>query len=96
MIKMATENLEKDMKDLKAKLQDGKVIIGKDRVLKHLREKSVAKVFLASNCPKDLKEDVLHLAKLAKVPIVESALNNEELGLFCKKNFFIAVLATTE
>lgn len=93
---MATENLEKDMKDLKAKLQDKKVIVGKERVLKHLREKSLAKVFLASNCPKDLKEDIATLAKLVKVPVVELTLNNEEFGLFCKKNFFIAVLATTE
>lgn len=93
---MATENLEKDMKDLKAKLQDGKTVIGKEQVLKHLRGKTLAKVFLANNCPKALREDVLNFAKLATVPVVELALNNEELGLFCKKNFFIAVLATTE
>jgi len=93
---MATENIEKDMKDLKAKLQDGKTIIGKERVLKHLREKSLAKVFLASNCPQDLREEVVNFAKMAKVPVVELALSNEEFGLFCKKNFFIAVLATTE
>ncbi len=93
---MATENLEKDMKDLKAKLQDGKVIVGKERVLKHLREKTLAKVFMASNCPKMLKEDIENFAKLTKVPVIELSLSNEELGLFCKKNFFIAVLATTE
>ena len=93
---MATENLENDMKDLKAKLQDGKVIVGKERVLKHLREKTLAKVFMASNCPKALKEDIAIFAKLTKVPVIELSLNNEELGLFCKKNFFIAVLATTE
>ncbi|MDP3699134.1 MAG: ribosomal L7Ae/L30e/S12e/Gadd45 family protein [Nanoarchaeota archaeon] len=93
---MATENLEKDMKDLKAKLQDGKVIVGKERVLKHLREKTLAKVFMASNCPKTLKEDIANFANLTKVPVIELSLNNEELGLFCKKNFFIAVLATTE
>ena len=93
---MATENLEKDMKDLKAKLQDGKTVIGKERVLKHLREKNLAKVFLASNCPTDLKDDLVNFARMAKVPIIELSLNNEELGLFCKKNFFIAVLATTE
>ena len=93
---MATENLETYMKDLKTKLQDGKVIVGKERVLKHLRGKGLAKVFLASNCPKDLKEDIVTFAKLVKVPVIELVLSNEELGLFCKKNFFIAVLATTE
>jgi len=93
---MATENLENDMKDLKVKLQDGRTVVGKDRVLKHLREKKLAKVFLASNCPKDLKEDVVNFARMAKVPVIELALNNEELGLFCKKNFFITVLGTKE
>ena len=93
---MATENLETYMKDLKTKLQDGKVIVGKERVLKHLREKGLVKVFRASNCPSELKEDLVNLAKLVKVPIIELTLNNEELGLFCKKNFFITVLATTE
>jgi len=93
---MATENLEIHMKDLKVKLQDGKVIIGKERVLKNLREKNLAKLFLASNCPRELKEDLVNLAKFVKVPVIELTLNNEELGLFCKKNFFIAVLATTE
>lgn len=93
---MTTENLEKEMKDLKTKLQDGKAVIGKERVLKLLRAKSLGKVYLASNCPKDLKADLLYYAKLAKVPVVELELDNEELGLFCKKNFFIAVLGTKE
>ncbi len=93
---MATENLEKEMKDLKAKVQDGKAVIGKEQVLKQLRTKSLSKGYLASNCPKDLRADVTHYAQLTKTPVVELEFNNEELGLFCKKNFFIAVLGTTE
>ncbi len=95
-MKMATENLQTEMKDLKAKVQDGKAVIGKEMVLKQLRAESLGKVYLASNCPKDLKADLVHYAKLAKVPVVELDLDNEELGLFCKKNFFIAVLGTKE
>ena len=93
---MPTENLEKEMKELKTKVQDKKAVIGKERVLKLLRAKSLSKVYLVSNCPKDLRADVTHYAKLTKTPVVELEFNNEELGLFCKKNFFIAVLGTTE
>ncbi len=95
MIKMA-ENLEKEMKDLKAKVQEGKAVIGKEQTLKFLRTKSLQKVYLAKNCPESLKADVHHYAKLISTPVVELELDNEELGLFCKKNFFISVLGTTE
>ena len=93
---MPTENLEKEMKELKTKVQDQKAVIGKERVLKLLRAKSLQKVYLASNCPKDLRADVTHYAELTKTPVVELEFNNEEFGLFCKKNFFIAVLGTKE
>jgi uncharacterized protein len=81
---------------LKAKVEAGKAVIGKEQVLKQLRTKSLNKVYLASNCPKDLKADLTHYAKLTKTAVVELDLDNEELGLFCKKNFFIAVLGTKE
>lgn len=90
------ENLETEMKELKAKVQDGKAVIGKELVLKRLQAKSLHKVYVAKNCPKNLRADIGHYAKLINVPLVELELDNEELGLFCKKNFFIAVLGTTE
>ncbi|MEK6900547.1 MAG: ribosomal L7Ae/L30e/S12e/Gadd45 family protein [Nanoarchaeota archaeon] len=93
---MANENLETEMKNLKTKIQDNKVIIGKEKVLKQLKAKALNKIYLASNCPKELRSDIAHYAKLVGTAVVELDLNNEELGLFCRKNFFIAVLATTE
>lgn len=93
---MATENIEKETKELKAKAQEGKIIVGTEKVLKRLRENKIKKIFLASNCPAKIKDDINHYAKLAKIPVIELNLNNEELGLFCKKNFFVAVLGITE
>ncbi|HLD80172.1 MAG TPA: ribosomal L7Ae/L30e/S12e/Gadd45 family protein [Candidatus Nanoarchaeia archaeon] len=89
-----SEKLQNEMKDLKAKLQDGKAVIGKEMVLKQLRAKTISKLYLASNCPANLKSDLVHYAALAKVPVIELDLDNEELSLFCKKNFFITVLGT--
>lgn len=80
------------LKELKARIQEGKVIIGTEQVLKRLRAKTVQRVYLARNCPVLVKEDVMHYATLGSVPVTELDQTNEELGIFCKKNFFISVL----
>ena len=85
-----------DLKDLKVKIKAGKVVIGIDRVMKNLKLKQLTKIFVSSNCPNDLKKDINHYANLVGVPVEELSLDNEELGVFCKKNFFISVLGTTE
>ncbi len=80
------------MEDLKKALQENKVIIGTDRVLKRLRIGKIKKVFVASNCPQILREDIKHLAKLHKIEVAETKEDNEQLGVICKKQFSISVL----
>ena len=88
--------VSEDLKDLKIKLQEGKVIIGSDRVMKALRLGTIKQVFLASNSTEEIKEDVNHYANLSEVKVVNLDLDNEELGVFCKKNFFVSALAIEE
>jgi len=88
--------LSKEVKELKDRVQEGKAIIGTERVLKALKKKALISVYLAKNCPAKLKEDVEYYAKLAKIKVVNVEYTNEELGIFCKKNFFVSVLGTTE
>ena len=80
------------MEDLKKALQENKVIIGADKVLKKLRNGKLEKVYLSSNCPDNLKDDIKHLAKIHKIEVVESKEDNEQLGTICKKQFSISVL----
>ena len=89
-----TEEIGEEFKELKAKLLEGKAVVGKEKVFKGLRDKNLYRVYLASNCPQEIREDIQYYAKLAKIPVVELSMDNEELGLFCKKGFFIAVLGT--
>ncbi len=94
---MAQEKeLGQEFKDLRVKIQEKKVVIGAERVLKELKAKRVQKVYLASNCPAKLNEDVKYYASVAEIPVVDMAFSNEELGVFCKKNFFVSVLAIAE
>lgn len=86
----------KEVKELKDKIQANKIIIGSERVLKAVRNKYLEKVFLASNCPQKEKEEFKRYSALAGIPLVELTLNSEELGLLCKKSFFILTLGTKE
>jgi large subunit ribosomal protein L30e len=81
-----------DLKELKTKVQEGKAIIGMDRVLKELKAGHLSKVFFAKNCRQDVREDVTYYSKLSSIPTFELEMDNEELGVFCKKNFFISII----
>ncbi|MBI1968910.1 ribosomal L7Ae/L30e/S12e/Gadd45 family protein [Candidatus Woesearchaeota archaeon] len=80
------------LSEVRQALQAGKALIGAEMVLKQLRSGNLQKVFLAKNCPARLRADIEQYAQLGNVPVVTLLLNNEELGIICKKNFFVAVL----
>jgi len=90
------KDIEEEIKLLKTRVQEGKAIIGTERVIKSIRNGSLKKVYLASNCPQKARDDIAHYAKLTAVPVVELNYNNEEIGIFCKKNFLVSVLGLTE
>ena len=80
------------VKEIQNLLKENKLIIGKDRTLKDLKRGKIKKIFLANNYPEDLINDIKYYTNLAKVEVIVTEKNNEELGLLCKKPFFISVL----
>ncbi len=78
--------------EIKKLIKEDKLVIGKDEVLKGLRTGKFEKVFLAKNCPAELKEDLEKYAPMSGVELVETDIQNTELGDICKKPFSIAVL----
>jgi ribosomal protein L30E len=86
------KELSEEIKLIRSKISDSKALIGADRTLKALRSKGLEKVFLAKNCPQTIKEDVEKFAKMANVDVVVLDQDNEELGVICKKTFFISVI----
>ena len=82
------------MKDLKEAVKEGKgLILGTQRTLKKLKMGEVKKVYVSSNCPEDVLEDIEHYTKIHKIPLIKLKENNEELGIICKKPFYISVLS---
>ena len=82
----------KEIMDLKKELEDKRVIPGTKQSLKSLKDGSLVKIYLANNCPADVKADVVYNAGLMNVPVVVLKQDNEEMGSLCKKHFFISVL----
>ena len=81
------------MSNLDEALKQEKLIFGKDRTLKLLKNEKLKKVFLASNCDEDTKNEIKKYAKIANVEVIELDIPNEEVGARCKKPFAISVLS---
>lgn len=82
------------MRELKEAVKNEKgLIIGTQRTLKKLKMNEVKKVYVSSNCPKDVLDDIEHYTKIHNVPLIKLEENNEELGVICKKPFFVSVLS---
>ncbi|MBT6774676.1 50S ribosomal protein L30 [Candidatus Woesearchaeota archaeon] len=86
------KEITEEIKLLKSRVDANTAIIGKEKVMKELKNKNLTTIFLAGNCESKTREDIKHLANLANVKVVELEQSNEELGVICKKNFFISVL----
>lgn len=69
------------------------VIIGSDRTVKYLKIKQLKLVIVSSNCPEDLKKDVIKYADLSGTEIETFDGTSKQLGIVCGKPFPIAVLS---
>ncbi len=89
---MAKKVVEETVKEIKKALEEKKVVFGADVTLKNLKTGKVSLIYLTSNCPEELKENILHHAKVGGIAIREISYSDEELGIICKKPFSISVL----
>ncbi len=71
--------------------ESGKLVIGTARTVKQLKQGRIKAVYITSNCPDSVRENVKKYAGLSKADVVEIELPNEELGVVCKKPFSISI-----
>lgn len=88
---MRTE--KKLIEEIKTAIKNNELIIGKERVFKDIKKGDIKKVFLASNCPESIKEDIMHYSKIGRFEVAFLKRTAEEFGILCKKPFGIAVCA---
>ena len=86
---MAEKNI--DVAKLRKLIASNSLVIGSDRTLKELKNGSLSRVFLASNCADGMKETVRRYCRLSNVPCEELKEDDSEIGVICKKQFSISV-----
>ena len=79
------------LSELKKHVGDKKLILGKDRVMKALRNGSLKEVFLAVNCSLADKADIDSVAVKEKVKVSVLEINNDEMGVVVKKPFSVSI-----
>lgn len=82
----------KQILEIKELVSSGNTVIGNNKVISALKEGKIKRILLAKNAPTELKEDAKYYANLNNIEFVELEQDNEELGVICKKNFFIAII----
>ncbi len=83
---MTINDLKKALKDQK------KIYFGSKQTIKKLKTQKLDTVIIASNCPQNLKEDVIYYAKLSGTRVFVVEESNQGLGTICKKPFSINLL----
>lgn len=89
---MATEQAY-SVAELKKVLKGENIVIGTERTLKELKRSTIERVFVTSNCPASVEQDIDYYARLGNVEKVKLPFPNEELGVICKKPFSISVVS---
>ncbi len=78
--------------NIKKALEDKKIVIGTERTLKALKNERLRTVYLTTNCPSHVSEDIAYYSKLAQVETVHLEQPNDELGTVCRKPFSVSVV----
>jgi large subunit ribosomal protein L30e len=75
---------------LKFVVRTGKIVIGFNQTLKHVKWGKVKYIIISSNAPESLRSDIEHYAKLSGIPIISYPGTNRELGTVLGKPFSVA------
>ncbi len=78
--------------EIKSAMEENKLIFGSKKTIKSIKLNKVKLVIISSNCPKSIKEDIVHNAKIANIDVREFEGKGVDLGAVCKKPFQVSTL----
>ena len=77
-------------------VKTGKVSFGVNSALQNAKTGKAKMIVLASNCPKDIKEQIEYYGKISKVPVMTYRGTSMDLAAVCNKLFIISALSIRE
>ena len=89
---MAKKAVVSETDEIKKNLKTDKLVIGTDKTLKLLKLGKLAKVFIAENTAEPVETDLKYYSEINNIEVTKLNIDNEELGVLCKKPFSISVI----
>jgi large subunit ribosomal protein L30e len=77
-------------------VKTGKVSFGANSALQNAKTGKAKMILLASNCPKDIKNDIEHYGKISKIPVITYKGTSMDLAEVAGKLFIISALSIRE
>ncbi|HLC67195.1 MAG TPA: ribosomal L7Ae/L30e/S12e/Gadd45 family protein, partial [Candidatus Nanoarchaeia archaeon] len=78
--------------EIKKLLGSDRLIIGTALTVKQLKQGTVESVFVTNNCPPSVQQNLQHYAKIAGATVLSAGVENDELGILCKRRHGVSVL----
>ena len=83
-------------KAIASAVKTGKVSFGANSALLNAKTGKAKMIILASNCPKNIKDDIENYGKISKVPVIVYKGNSMDLAEVSGKLFIISALSIRE
>lgn len=83
-------------KAIASAVKTGKVSFGSNAALQNAKTGKAKMIILASNCPKDIKEQIEYYGKISNVPVMSYKGGSMDLAEVCGKLFIISALSIRE
>lgn len=84
--------MESAIDEIRKQLGSKNMIIGEREVQKGILKGTIKKVYLAKNCKVQVRRDIEKSREIAGFDLEVVSLQNEELGILCKKPFSVSVI----
>lgn len=85
-----------NIKDIKDAIKAENAVIGTELTIKNLKQGKLSVIYLTSNAPNDVVEEINYLAGINKTEVVKLDVPNDEFGIICRKPFPISVLSVVK
>ncbi len=83
-------------KAIASAVKTGKVSFGANAALQNAKTGKAKMIILASNCPKNIKDDIEYYGKISKVPVITYKGGSMDLAEVAGKLFIISALSIRE
>ena len=85
-----------ELDEIKKLVKDKRLIVGTKNTVKKLKENKLDKIWLSSNVPAELKEEIAKYAQMNTVTLAVLSISNDDLGVLCKKQFPVSIVSLSK